>query len=418
MAGGLPRNPPSVPLSGRMRFDPAADPWGTTMLATAALWLLSLLVLVAALMARTSRRPGGYLMLVSLLAFLGAAVGGTWDRIRQADALVAVAPPSPPVASETSVPVESGAAAGGSAGTDDAGTGEPGTAAGASGGAAEGDGATGGEPTGTAGATTGDASTGPATTSEADTGDATTGDAAAGGSTDDAAAAGSTGDVDPSAGEEPGTDTGDPAEPEPVTVTVPGAPLVPENLPQVSRLPDDPSAREAAIRDVLEDAARAAGGGERCGNLERVARAWARLQTIPVTRKAKTITKDLERCRRRLLYSISQKRLTEMTEARDAWYAKLPTKLRKQHGLIVQSAISGGSHERLRIGNRELDAERADAIMDAGLREDLVRLQFAHVVITNGKKSKTYELPVTPEGELGLPWLHAVGLGEPLKLAE
>lgn len=385
-----------------MRFDPTADPWGTAMLAAAALWLLSLLVLVAALLAKTSRRPGGYLMLVALVVFIGAAVGGTWDRIRRADALVAVAPAAPPAGAETSVPVDSGAAAGGSGGTGDGGTGEPGTAA------------TGDDPAGTTGSATGDASTGSATTVEAGTGD----EAGTGGATTgDVEAAGSTGDVDPSAGEEPGADTGDPAEPEPVTVTVPGAPLVPENLPQVSPLPDDPSAREAAIVDVLEDATRAAGGGERCGNLERVARAWARLKTIPVTRKAKTITKDLERCRRRLLYSISQKRLNEMIEARDAWYEKLPTKLRKQHGLIVQSAISGGSHERLRIGNRELDAERADAIMDAGLREDLVRLEFAHVVMTDGKKSKKYELKVTPEGELGLPWLRAVGLGEPLVLA-
>lgn len=404
-----------------MRFDPAADPWGTAMLAAAALWLLALLVVVAALLGKTSRRTGGYLMLVSLLVFLGAAVGGTWDRIRQADALVAVAPPAPP---EASVPVDSGAAADESGGPGDEGAGEPGPAAASgSGGPAEGEVATGGEATtggdaaGTAAAATGDAGTGPASTGEAatdaDTGDATTGDAAAGSTGD--AAAGSTGDADPSVGE----DTGEPAEPEPaVAVTVPGEPVVPEDLPKVSPLPDEPSAREEAIRDVLEDAARAAGGGERCGNLERVATAWARLQTIPVTRKAKSITKDLERCRRRLLYSISRKRLAEMIEARDAWYEKLPTKLRKQHGLIVQSAISGGSHERLRIGNRELDPARSDAIMDAGLREDLVRLQFAHVVLTNGKKSKTYELPVTPEGELGLPWLRAVGLGEPLKLAE
>jgi hypothetical protein len=39
-------------------------------------------------------------------------------------------------------------------------------------------------------------------------------------------------------------------------------------------------------------------------------------------------------------------------------------------------------------------------------------------VISNGKKAKTYALPVTREGELGLPWLRAVGLGEPLRLAE
>jgi hypothetical protein len=390
-----------------MRFDPVADPWGTAMLAAGALWLLSLLVMLAASLAGTSRRTGGHMMLASLLVFLGASVGGTWVRIQQGEELATLPTPAPaePVVVDASVegsgdggagrvdlPGETGGSTGGPG---DDGTTERATAGGTTGGtdAGSGGGSTGGPQDPSTGASTGEpasASTG----SDPDTG------------------GGSTGEPEPG---EPEPGEPEPGEPEPSTP--PPEPVVPENLPQVDPLPTDPLRREVAIRDILEDAARAAGGGERCGNLERVAEAWARLQLVPVTRKAKSIAADLERCRRRLLYSISQKRLREMVMARDAWFEKLPTKLRKQHGLVVQAAISGSSDQRLRIGNRQLDATRADEVMEAGLREELLRLQFAHVVLSNGKTSKTYELPVTPEGELGMPWLRAVGLGEPLRLA-
>jgi hypothetical protein len=386
-----------------MRFDPAADPWGTAMLAAAALWLLSLLVVVAALVARTPRRTGAWMMLVSLLAFLGAAAGGTWVRMQQADATAAVpAPPEPePIVAKTPVAADEGLADGSSSG----GTGgEPAEAeGGTTGGTADGETSTGAGSTGL----TGGGATGAAT-------EGSTGEAAAGSTGE--AAVGSTGEPDETTGGDPtGGDEPDPAQ-TPTEPTRISEVVLPEAIPQVEPLPSEPRARDAAVREILEDAARAAGGGERCGNLQRVALAWAQLRMVPVTRKAKSITSDLERCRRRLLYSISQRQLAEHIEARDAFFDGLPGRIRKEHGLIVQASINGASHERLRIGNRELDAARADALMDAGLREELVRLEFARVVLSTGKKSKTYELDVTPESELGLPWLRAVGLGEPLKL--
>jgi hypothetical protein len=403
-----------------MRFDPAADPWGAAMLGAAALWLLSLLVMLAAVLGRTSRRNGGILMLVSLLAFLGAALGGTWDRIRRGGTGAEAS--EDPAEGEIAATVREdlGGSTGGS-GVNEGGAGERGTADGSTGGTADGNETRGESSGGTAGS--GAASSGEGTGGEATQGDGASGDATTG------EREGTTGEVEPSggtsgeaestggeesAGDASGGDLGA-TEPEPA---VTGEPVVPEELPKVEPLPTEERARAVAIREILDEAERAAGGGERCGNLQRVAKAWAQLELIPVTRKAKAVTKDLERCRRRLLYSVSQKRLAEMVEDRDRWFAKLPTKLRKQEGLVIQASVSGSAHERLRIGNRELDAARADALMDGGLRDELVRLQFAQVVISNGKKAKTYALPVTREGELGLPWLRAVGLGEPLRLAE
>ena len=49
--------------------DLAADPWGIAMLAAGAVWLLSLMVLIAALIAGTERRSGGYIMLFALVVF-------------------------------------------------------------------------------------------------------------------------------------------------------------------------------------------------------------------------------------------------------------------------------------------------------------------------------------------------------------
>jgi hypothetical protein len=390
-----------------MRFDPAADPWGAAMLGAAALWLLSLLVMLWAVLGRRSRRAGGTLMIVSLLAFVGAAVGGTWDRIRRGGSVGEASQEADEGEIAASAREDLGGAAGGGAG-------ERGTTEGSTGGSAEADG-TSGEPTGgTAGGASGTA-----------TGGDVTGGETADGASDDASVeadstGGTAGEAETTGGEETAGDAsggdlgGTEAEP-----ALPGEPVVPEELPEVEPLPTEERARTLAIREILDEGARAAGGGERCGNLQRVAKAWARLELVPVTRKAKAITKDLERCRRRLLYSVSQKRLAEMIEEREQWFAKLPAKLRKQEGgLAIQASLSGKAHERLRIGNRELDAARADALMDGGLRDELVRLQFAHVVISDGKKAKTYELPVTPEGELGLPWLRAVGLGEPLRLEE
>ena len=134
------------------------------------------------------------------------------------------------------------------------------------------------------------------------------------------------------------------------------------------------------------------------------------------TRRSRGIARDLETCRRKLLYSISRRHRRAQVDARDEFADGLAETLRTQEGGMFWVSISGTSHERLRIGASELPEAAAEALMAGGLRADLRRLAFAHVVLTDGKHTKTYAFEVTPDGELGLPDLRAVGLGEPLDL--
>ena len=153
-----------------------------------------------------------------------------------------------------------------------------------------------------------------------------------------------------------------------------------------------------------------------CARLEPVALAWAQLRLVPSTPQSRGVARRLEKCRRRLLFSIGQRHRREQMEKRDEFYAGLARRLRKQEGTLFWTAFSGRSHERLRIGSAKLDEARAEALMAGGLREDLVRLGYAHVVFADSKHSKVYEFEVTPERDLGLPDLRAVGLGEPLEI--
>lgn len=330
-----------------MSFDPAADPWGTAMLAAAGLWMLSAVIVMLATIVGTSRRTGGRLMLVALLAFLGAAGGGTWVEIQRADAqarpVAAVEPieiVAPPVETARGAPPP----------------------------------------------------TGPA-------------------SSDDPTADDGQAESDSSGGDVDDDSDDDIQEPEPE----------PElELPAVEPLPSDPEPRRAEIRKRLRDTEAVVASNRKCASLDEVALAWAKLRVIaeddPGRRQAKDIVAELEQCRRRLLYSISRRHRRAQVDARGAFAERVVERFAKEHDLRVVSALSGISHERLRIGGSGLDAARAEQLMDAGLREELRDLAFAHVVLSDTKVAKTYTFEVTPDNELGLPDLARVGLGERLEL--
>jgi len=319
-----------------MPFDPAADPWGTAMLAAAALWVISLLVVVLALVVRTSLHTGARLMLVALLGFLVSAAGGTWERIRMTDAAAAQPPAPKPTLIVAPTPVP-----------------DPDTAA--------------------------------ATTDEPE--------------------AESTSEGGESSGGEP--------EPEPEPVI---------ELPAIEPLPTEPKARDAAIRAILRETAKVASESRSCASIDEVALAWAKLQTIPAerrwVRRAQEVARDLEQCRRRLLYSASRRHRRTQVDARNAFAEALSFRMREDHELRVGVTISGNSHERLRIGGTGLVQARAEALMDGGLRAELKSLAFAHVVLSDGKASQTYDFEVVPDSALGLPEMRAVGLGDPLVVPE
>ena len=348
-----------------MNFDPAADPWGTAMLAAAVLWVLSALIVVVATVAGTTRRAGGRLMLISLLGFLVAAVGGTRERIQVADA--EANKPVPPKPREIVAPEPVADPDDGEVAADD-----------------------------------GDeiwADKQPEPEPEPD-----------------ADAEPVVADAD-SGGEEPETEPVDDTPPPPVA---PPTPVVEERLPQVDALPDDPKERAKAIRARLRTAAKVVDSPRACASIDDVAQAWAELRTVPNekpwSRRAEDLIEDLEDCRKRLLYSASRRIRRQHVDARDAFADEAAARFRKDYDLKVAVTISGNSHERLRIGGSGLDAAKADALMKGGLQAELVGLQFAHVVLSDTKNPKTYTFEVTPDTLLGLPELRAVGLGEPLAL--
>jgi len=330
-----------------MPFDPAADPWGTAMLAAAALWVISLLVVVLALVVRTSLHTGARLMLVALLGFLVSAAGGTWERIRMTDAAAAQPPAPKPTIIVAPTPAPD----------PDTATDEPGAES-----TSEGGESSGGEP-------------------------------------------------EPIAAEDDGGEPEPLPEPEPVI-----------ELPTVEPLPTEPKARDAAIRAILRETAKVALESRSCASIDEVALAWATLQTIPAerrwVRRAQEVARDLEQCRRRLLYSASRRHRRTQVDARNAFAEALSFRMREDHELRVGIAISGNSHERLRIGGTGLVQARAEALMDGGLRAELNSLAFAHVVLSDGTTSQTYDFEVVPDSALGLPDMRAVGLGEPLVVPE
>lgn len=365
-----------------MSFDPAADPWGTAMLGAAGLWAISALIVVGATVKGSSRQTGGRVMLVSLLGFLGAAGGGTWVRIQAGggSASTTEGTPTAPSAEDGSGAAGSSAAGGG----DEASSGD-----------------TGGSPD--VGSGTGEASGTTGSDEAAETDEPTaTGDT--GGTYD-----GSTGD----AADETATDTPDEEPPEPTAAVGSKVPVIPP-------LPSEIEARDKEIRARLREADMVASSNRSCATLDQVALAWAKLRTLPADgpgyRRARRVADELEECRRKLLYSISRRHRRVQVDARDAFAKEIGRRFEKEHGLRVAVTISGMSHEKLRIGGTGLDATKADALMDGGLRGEVEALAFAYVVLSDTKVAKTYEFEVTPDNLLGLPDMREVGLGERLEL--
>ncbi len=335
-----------------MRFDLAADPWGTAMAAATVLWVLSLLVVVFAYVAGTSRRTGARLMLVALVGFLVAAAGGTWDRMRIADEVANQPEPAEPTTIIARVPPPDA----------DGSPAVPGTGPNADGG-----------------------------TTSAGNGDGTD----SGGS---------------AAPDEPV-----PAGPEPTPLLPTPVSAIPTVDPFPTDADAQAAAARTILREsgaVATEPRRCAdldAVALAWAQLQTIPdeRRWAS--------RSKGVAQGLEQCRRKLLYSISRRHRRTLVDARDEFTTALAERMRKDHDLGVAVTVSGNSHERLRIWGKDIDATRAETLMAGRLRAELRSIEFARVSFTNGKTTKKYDLEVTPESKLGLPDLAAVGLGTPLQ---
>lgn len=388
---------------------------GIGMLAAAALWLLSLLMLLTSFVARTERRTGGRVMLLALVLFLGAALGGTWQRIQQGDPDLAPSDGGPPVIAQG--PAETSPTAAASPAAGEAGS-APDTPP-------DGD-----APDAAIGAPPGDPTAADAAAAAGDdAGTDTLGDDAD--DTDDAAAADAGADeiIDDTPGDDADPDpdttpTGEtiadaaatpPPEPERVT-TARDAPFDPDLVswvPPVKPLPDDPDRRKWAIVAILREAAAVADTPRPCARIKPVATAWARLKLVPSTPKSRGIARRLDKCRRALLFSRNQRYARAREQARNKFFKKLTVRLRKQEGDLFWAHLEGKT---LRVGSASLDEARAERIMNAGLREDLVRLHFAKAVFSDSTHKKIYEFEITPDNELGQRDMETVGLGQKLEL--
>lgn len=354
-------------------FDPAADPWGVAILASSAVFALSVFVLLAAVVTKTPKRSAGRIMFVGVLAFLGTSVGGTFARIQAADAKPETKAAPAPITIDAPPPPPD-------------------------------DGAMPGDPAGAANA--GGADAGPADAGGDAAGAAEAGDGAG------ADGAGADGGGDPTAG---AADADSPPGPSDTAATAPTvaagkAPV--EVAAPVAAVTGDAKAKLAHARGVVDD-------DKRCRDAEQVAAAFGGLKSITdeaSRSKATALAKKLDGCRRKILAAENYRRRRERIDARNAVGDELPTRLKKDDSFVFVR-LSGQSHEFVRIGGRAMTKARIDALVADGLLDELSGLGFAKVTFADGKNPpRVFEFEQADERKLGKAWLAGMGLDEPLTL--
>lgn len=350
-----------------MAFDPAADPWGTAMLASAAVVALAVFVLVAAILTATPKRAGTRLLGLGCFLFLGTALGGTWVRIADADASKAKAEvkrPDPVTIVAPEVPPD---------------------------------------PDGPAGAgESGDSGGGSDDEAGAEAGDGAAGDGAT-----------PTAITNPDPTPEP--------EPEPAAVQSDLAPsespkfdTSPASIPAPEPLPADADARDKAISALVYETRQIADDPKRCADIETVAAAWKAVKALPEDAKARdTAAKRLDGCRKKIrgakTYAVRRQRI----DARNAYAAELPGKLKVDDSYVFVN-VRGKSHERMRIGGRSITKARIDALLAAGFDDQLEALGVSEVTFASSDGSRVEKLEVEEDSEIVDAIMGAWGLGDKL----
>jgi len=372
----------------------AADPWGTAMLAAAAIVVLALFVFLAALFTGTPKRAAARILGVGCFLFLGTAAGGTWERIVAADkvaadAAVQAAAPKPVKVVALAPPPEVGEAGG------------------SSGGAA---------PVETASA------------DDADSPASETGDA-------DADAAAETGEPEAPQPETPEPETPEPETPEPETPEpetpqpasgadplglAPSKPADiatdPVTVATPAALPTEPEARKKAISAVLRAARNLAADDTQCGDALAVAEAWLTVKALPAgTSGARTATSRLEGCRKRIKVAKAYWIRRQRVAARNAYGEELPGKLKVDESYVFVN-LRGKVHERIRIGGTSITEARVKALIAAGLDGWFKSLGFAEVTFASGRSNKTYKYEGGDDAALIDAVMARHGIAEPFKL--
>ncbi len=363
-----------------LRLDPAADPWGTAMLACVVVCGFSVLWWIVAVAMRQSVRGTGRVMRWGLTGYLACAVGGTVLRVMNTPEPPKPKPPAAaPIVIQAQVPID----------PDE----DPKAAA--------------------IQAKAADAERAARRELAADTKATGSPDSKAEPTPDADAKV----EVTPDAKAEPAPDASAPALPSATAEAVPedSAEPGPDAVAPTARATTPPvefgeptlAGREALrfVDDVSHDAAK-------CADARQVADAARELRGAlsEVTRgRVEKAAGRLETCRRKIVWrrasTIRRHRITDRQQLADA----LPGRLRAQ-GLSVQVSLRGQAHERIRIGGAKLDEARARALLDDGLRDELADAGFTDVTLADLKQSFSEQHTPPADAELAAAELASLGL--------
>lgn len=325
-------------------FDPAADPWGTAMLACLVVCGFVLLWCVVALLMRQPARGAGRLMSLALLGYLGSAVGSVAAKV------IATPPPVPPAPVE--LPVLIGAEV----------------------------------------------------------------KVAPDGAPDGKRETKTPAKVD--AKTDAKTDATEPVVPDaPPKETLPAPPptrlAAPTPTTPVELGPPTLAGKEALrfVDEVSRDA-------DKCSDAKQVAAAARELPgalpEVPRDRAAKAGAK-LETCRRKVIwaraFAIRKNRIADREKLAEA----IPERL-KADGVSVLVTLRGAAHERVRIGGAKLDATKARALLDAGLRDELADAGFTEITLADMQQSIKETPDVPSDNDLATAELASLGLERKIEL--
>jgi hypothetical protein len=353
------------------RFDPTADPWGTGMLACLVVCGFALLWWLVAVLMRQPARGSGRVMSLGLFGYLGCAVASTAIRVLTPPPAPPPAPTGPAILIEAKVPID----------PDE-------------------------DPKGAA--------------AEA---------AARATKVEPAVLPGVTAPVEP-APVEPAPVEPAPVEPAVVEATPSAAPPAPveaalpvEAAPPVEATPKAATpvplgpptlvAREALrfVDEVSHDA-------DKCIDAKQVAAAARELagalDGVPRSRVEKAAGK-LEGCRRKIVWARTFTIRRNRVEDRERLAETLPKRLREQ-GIAVLVTLRGAAHERIRIGGATLDAAKAKALLDGGLRDELADAGFTEITLADMKTAVKETHAGQSDADLAAAELAPLGLERKLAL--
>lgn len=341
------------------RFDPTADPWGTGMLGCLVVCGFALLWWLVAVLMRQPARGSGRVMSLGLFGYLGCAVASTAIRVLTPPPAPPPAPTGPAIVIEAKVPID----------PDE-------------------------DPKGAA------AEAGARATK-----------------------------VEPAVLPTPASDVAPPVEPAAVEATPSAAPPAPvEAAPPVELAPPVEAAPKAAPvplgpptlagREALRFVDEVSHDADKCIDAKQVAAAARELagalDGVPRSRVEKAAGK-LEGCRRKIVWARTFTIRRNRVEDRERLAEALPKRLREQ-GLAVLITLRGAAHERIRIGGVTLDAAKAKALLDGGLRDELADAGFTEITLADMKTAVKETHAGRSDADLAATELAPLGLDRKLAL--